>query len=104
MTLTWEDPEESRRNGVIIHYVYLCGSVHSEAQETEQMTVDVTGLTAYQEYACHVGAATVNGTGPSATIIRRTAEDSTSGHCFRFDSFYRTCSVCVCVIMGVGVP
>ena len=92
LTLSWEDPEESRRNGAIIRYFYLCEIVHSEAQETQEMTADVTGLTAYQQYICHVAAATINGTGPSATIIRRTAEDSTSRHCFLFGTY---CCVCV---------
>ena len=43
---------------------------------TMELTVDVTGLVAFTHYTCSVRAATVNGTGPDATITRTTAKDS----------------------------
>ena len=82
LTLNWEDPEESMRNGVIIGYSYMCEGVHSGPQVTQEMTAVVTGLIANQQYTCRVGATTINGTGPFASIIQRTPEDGISGHWF----------------------
>ena len=76
LTLSWELPEQSTRNGMIIRYNYMCENVHSGPQMTMGLTADVTGLVAFTNYTCSVNAATVNGTGPPATITRTTAEDS----------------------------
>ena len=81
LTLSWNPPEVSMRNGIIEYYSYMCQSVHAGPQTIMGLTVDVTGLTAFTEYTCSVRAATANGTGPADMITRRTAEDSKLSHC-----------------------
>ena len=76
LTLSWQPPEEAVRNGIITNYSYSCENVHTEPQVTLDITVDVTGLTAFTLYTCIVRAATVNGTGPSVEVTGHTAEDS----------------------------
>ena len=97
LTLSWEDPEESMRNGVIIGYAYMCEGVHSEPQVTQEMTAVVTGLMENQQYTCRVGATTINGTGPFASLIQRTAEDDISGRLFFSSICCMPVYVCMCI-------
>lgn len=75
LILSWSLPQESLRNGVILGYEYMCANVHGGPQETFKLNATIMGLTPFTNYTCSVKAATINGTGPAATIVATTAED-----------------------------
>ena len=76
LTLSWNPPRPSERNGIITHYEYLCTGVHNEYQSTTLLTVTVSELKAFTSYKCWVKAATAIGTGPAAISTSTTAQDS----------------------------
>ena len=76
--LRWDPPTERDRNGEITGYVvkyklttstsYLNELVHQGSENS----YTITDLMEVSEYTLSVGAMTVNGTGPNATIIINT--------------------------------
>ena len=73
-TLRWDPPTEIDRNGEITGYVVKYKLTNSTSYINEQVlqgsdnSYTITGLKEDNEYTLSVGAMTVNGTGPNATI------------------------------------
>ena len=74
-TLRWDPPTERDRNGEITGYVVKYKLTNSTSYINEQVlqgsenSCTITGLMEGNEYTLSIGAMTVNGTGPNATIV-----------------------------------
>lgn len=76
VTLSWTNPEENERNGVITGYMVSCAdgdSTTSNARTTSSLTATVGELTPYLLYTCRVTASTSAGVSPAATLNFTTA-------------------------------
>ena len=74
LILSWSLPQKSQRNGMISGYEYMCADLPGGPQQTSMLNATIMGLTPFTNYTCSVKAATINGTGPEATIVATTAE------------------------------
>lgn len=78
VTLSWDLPVESGRNGIIVSYSIACSDAESNpiiSDEVTETTFTVEGLQPYSQYNCAVTASTDVGEGPPATLTFNTTED-----------------------------
>lgn len=78
VTLSWELPEESKRNGVITAYMVSCSDEEDmlvTTFTTSTLTATVEGIDIYSFYTCNVAASTSGGYGPEATLNFTTTSD-----------------------------
>ena len=96
VTLSWEAPQESERNGMIVGYTVTCvnrdGSVISTVTTTN-LSITVGGLRSYSFYMCSVTASTSAGDSPEATLNFTTATDGKMWHINSL-IYYMQCLYC----------
>ena len=77
--VTWEPPQATERNGIIISYTvtYTSSGASAEMSEaTSNTEISLEGLNIFQLYNVTVSANTINGSGPLTYTIERTSSDS----------------------------
>lgn len=85
ITLSWQNPLQEDRNGVILGFVVKLSSVSTrESREltTVYTSITVVSLTPYTLYECVVAAYTSVGTGPFSSIILARTEPSSNYLCY----------------------
>ena len=75
LQLSWEPPEEDKRNGVIIGYQVECNGTMSLTASGSITSITVENLNPFTSYECSVSASNVAGNGPKAYITGTTAEE-----------------------------
>ena len=78
LQLSWDPPEEAKRNGEITGYQVECNSTLSSNVENISGGITSTrieDLTPFTSYNCSVSASNVAGNGPKAYITGTTAEE-----------------------------
>ena len=69
ITLFWSPPIVSQQNGVITRYFIACISKSGNIdRNTNNTSLNITGLEPFTNYTCFLNAATVVGGGPVAVI------------------------------------
>ena len=74
-SLRWDPPSERDRNGEITGYIVKykltssTGYINELVLQGSEKSYTITDLMQSNEYNISVGAMTVNGTGPNATIV-----------------------------------
>ena len=100
VTLSWDLPEESKRNGVITAYMVSCSDEDDmlvTTFTTSALTATVKGLGIYSFYTCNVAASTSIGYGPEATLNFTTASDGKE----RNNSWVTACTP-ACLLLALG--
>ena len=80
ISLSWEAPDVSEQNGVLLNYT-IAYSVQSEPvieRTTPDTEITLRDLEEFTEYDITVSASTAEGVGPVAEITQRTLEDGES--------------------------
>ena len=79
VTLQWNPPNDSGRNGIITAYTVTCSErIFPDSNipiTTTNDTVTLTELVPYSNYTCNVTASTAVGDGPAATAAFVTLQD-----------------------------
>ena len=74
LQLSWDPPEEDKRNGEITGYQVECNGI-MPLNDITGNTITVENLTPITSYDCSVSASNVAGNGPNASITGTTAEE-----------------------------
>ena len=75
LQLSWDPPEEDKRNGKITGYQVECNGAMSPTVSGGITSTRVENLTTFTSYDCSVSASNVAGDGPKAYITGTTAEE-----------------------------
>ena len=75
LQLSWDPPEEDKRNGEITGYQVECNGTMSPTVSGSITSITVENLTPFTSYDCSVSASNVAGNGPKAYITGTTAEE-----------------------------
>ncbi len=77
LNISWIAPLIQDQNGVLLGYNVTYNSSQDDLQETfvGGTSVDLFGLEEFTKYTITIGAFTVNGTGPTTSIVVQTDSD-----------------------------
>ena len=75
LQLSWDPPEEDKRNGEITGYQVECNGTMSPTVSGGITSITVENLNPFMSYECSVSASNVVGNGPKAYIAGTTAEE-----------------------------
>ena len=83
LSLSWKPPPADYHNGKLIGYTVEIEDLNGVPQQASKQPANnfetIDGLNSDTEYIFHVSARTAAGSGPTATVLERTAEGGKGG-------------------------